>query len=183
MACEAVLLWKCQVQLKVDFHFHGGAYAHFACDVEFVDILLHVWQTHACSEAHVADFWPCGGVALLHGKRNIRYARTLVGHDHFDFVGVYVDKDLAAVGMRNGIDLGFVKCHYHALYDGRFDVELFEGFLDRAGGFSGVDKIAFDNGVFLVHFDSILRLDIVVLSVEGFDSGLVEQAAGLEHGI
>lgn len=40
--------------IKVYFHFDGGSDTDLGGDIQLVDILLHVGQTHAGAETHVA---------------------------------------------------------------------------------------------------------------------------------
>ena len=47
--------------LEVHFHLDGGAYANLRSDVQFVNVFLHVWQTHAGTETHVAYLGAGGG--------------------------------------------------------------------------------------------------------------------------
>ena len=92
-------------KLEIDFHLYCGANAYLAGYVELVDVLLHIWQTHTGTEAHIAYLGAGGGVALLHCQRNVGYAGAFVGHNHLDLVRLDVDQHLAAVGVGNGVDL------------------------------------------------------------------------------
>ena len=115
-----------------------------------------VKQAHAGAETHVAHFGTRRRVALLHGQGNVRNAGTLVGHYHVDLVGVDVHQHLAAVGMGNGVHLGLVKGHNHVFHHLWTHAQLLQRLLHGTRCRACIDKIAFDNCIFLMHLDECL---------------------------